>query len=443
MGTTFFIKAWERIRTSFWFVPSLMILGSIVFFVATISLDYRLSRKWAQSVMYIYTGGPEGARALLSTVAGSMMTVTGVVFSVTVVAFTLASQQFSPRLLRNFMRDPGNQFVLGTFMSTFVYCLLVLRTVRQFDGEEFIPHVSVTCATLLAILNIGVLVYFVHHAASSIQAPVIIANVAADLDKAIDRLFPLKMGDEGRHYDDLSQDQQEVAGKVASDGGIVGAPFAGYLQGIDESGIMKFAAEKEIVICCLHRPGDFLAFEQPMVKVWPPGRLDDAMRDGVRSCLAIGGQRTQAQDLEFVIQQLVEIALRALSPSLNDPFTACACIERIRDAFTKMVMRDFPKAYRLDEEGALRVVTHATTLRGMLDAAFNHLRQSGVDNAAVAIRLLEAIEYVGRHAKREGDRRELLRQAEMIERGCRETIAEMNDRADIQAAFDRAVSVLV
>ncbi len=149
---------------------------------------------WVDKLGWIYTRGPDGARAVLSTIAGSMITVAGVVFSVTIVALSLASNQFGPRLLRNFMRDRGNQIVLGTFVATYLYCLLVMRTVQGMDGSQFVPHLSVTVAILMAVASLGVLIYFIHHVAVSIQAPELIANVAHELHEAIDRLFPEELG---------------------------------------------------------------------------------------------------------------------------------------------------------------------------------------------------------------------------------------------------------
>ena len=178
--------AWETIRTTYWAVPSVMALTALALSVGMIQLDRTLTPKLLGTLSWVYTGGPEGARAVLSTIAGSMITVAGVTFSITIVALTLASQQFGPRLLRSFLRDLGNQIVLGTFVSTFVYCLLVLRTVRGNDDAQFVPHLAVTLGVVLAMLSLGVLIFFIHHVSTSIQASQIIASVAADLEASID-----------------------------------------------------------------------------------------------------------------------------------------------------------------------------------------------------------------------------------------------------------------
>lgn len=163
------ITYWEDIRSSFWFVPTLMAAASAVLAMCNIYLDHTLPESWRGNG-WIYSGGAEGARAVLSVIASSMITVAGVVFSITIVALTLASSQFGPRLLRTFMRDTANQVVLGTFIATFLYCLLVLRTIRGLDEREFVPHLSVTVGVLLGVASLGVLIYFIHHVSVSIQA---------------------------------------------------------------------------------------------------------------------------------------------------------------------------------------------------------------------------------------------------------------------------------
>ena len=177
------LKYWDRIRSSFWFLPSLMACGAVALALATVALDGSVTDDWLQTLAWVYTGGAEGASAVLETIAGSMITIAGVVFSLTLVALSLASSQFGPRLLRNFMRDTANQVVLGTFVATFLYCLLVLRTIRRADEVAFVPHLSVTLGVLFAIASLGVLIYFIHHVSVSIQADEIIARVGSGADR--------------------------------------------------------------------------------------------------------------------------------------------------------------------------------------------------------------------------------------------------------------------
>jgi uncharacterized membrane protein len=196
----------DRLRMTFWFVPALMSVGAAVLAFAMLAIDSRLSDESLSGLRWIYGGGPEGARSLLSTVASSAITVAGTTFSITIAALSLASSQFGPRLLRTFVRDTGNQVVLGTFVATFLYCLLVLRTVRGLEDARVVPHLSVTVGVLLAIANLGVLIYFIHHAAMSIRADQVITAVSHELDGAIEQLFPVQLGEEaGARHEDANE----------------------------------------------------------------------------------------------------------------------------------------------------------------------------------------------------------------------------------------------
>jgi uncharacterized membrane protein len=194
---------------------------------------------------WVYTGGADGARSLLGSVAGSMISVAATAFSITIVALQLAASNFGPRLLRNFMQDTGNQIVLGTFIGTFIYCLLVLRTIHgEGDGyEQYVPQLSVTVGTLLAIISIGVLIYFIHHASTIIQASHVIQNVSEDLHSAIERLFPQKIG---RGEPEYRQGVEEIPMSFEKEALPIRANGTGYLQAIDDEELMEIASN---IIC--------------------------------------------------------------------------------------------------------------------------------------------------------------------------------------------------
>jgi uncharacterized membrane protein len=228
------INFWEALHTSFWFLPALMTFGAIGLSFATIALDWLVKERLLKRVALVWIGGIEGARQLLSTIAGSMITVTGVVFSITIVVLALASSQFGPRLLRNFMRDRGNQVVLGTFIATFTYCLLVLRSIHGGDGAPFVPYISVSLGIALALMSVAVLIYFIHHVSVIIQAPTVIAMIATELEAGIERLFPEKLDQSGsipqtRHKPIPSNFDQHAKPIAAS--------HTGYLQSIDSAGL--------------------------------------------------------------------------------------------------------------------------------------------------------------------------------------------------------------
>lgn len=188
---------WDRLRSSFWFLPALMVSGAVLLAYATVALDETMVLRGVEAPSWVYSGGAQGASTVLGAIAGSMVTIAGVVFSLTLVALSIASSQLGPRLLQSFMRDASNQVVLGTFVATFLYCLLVLRTIRREAGAEFVPHLSVSVGVLLAVVSLAVLIYFIHHVSVSIQADEVIARVSADVFAGIDRLFPAQIGHGG------------------------------------------------------------------------------------------------------------------------------------------------------------------------------------------------------------------------------------------------------
>jgi uncharacterized membrane protein len=429
---------WFRLRESYWFVPALMAAVAVAFANVTIIVDDVLGERGVHGLVWVYAGGPEGARAVLSTVAGSMITVTALVFSITMVALSFASSQLGPRLLVNFIRDTGNQVVLGTFVATFLYCLLVLRTVRAGPDTAFVPHLSVTVAVTLAIGSLGVLVYFIHHVAVGIQADAVIATVARELEDAIDHLFPEMLG-EGppepmRPAADLPVDFEGTARSVA-------ATDTGYIRAIDTEGLMRLATEHNLVIRLLRRPGHFITRGIHVARVLPEGELGDAVAQAIGRVFILGDRRTLEQDVEFAVNQLVEVALRALSPGVNDPFTALTCVDRLGAALCRLAARTIPSRYRYDEQGALRVVTGEVTFAGVVDAAFDQIRQAARANVAVTLRLLETITVVLEAVRRPGDGEALLRQAAMVYRSG-EAISESEDRAAIEERYQRLRKLL-
>jgi len=431
-------KVWDSLHSSYWFIPTLMAAISIILAWAMLTVD---RTGGTPNWWWIYTGGTDGARSLLSAVAGSMVSVVATAFSITIVALQLASSNFGPRLLRNFMQDTGNQIVLGTFIATFIYCLLVLRTIHgEGDGYSFfVPQLSVTVGTVLAIASMGVLIYFIHHASTIIQASHVITQVSGDLDKTIDRLFPEKIGHSAAKN---PWQVGEIPANFEEEASPVKARADGYLQAIDDDELMKITRKYNLLVRVKTRPGKFIIKGSDLALVLPGERVDRELTQLINDAFIVGKERTEYQDAEFPINQLVEIALRALSPGINDPFTAIRCIDRLSAGLSRIAQRDFPSPYRYDGEHNLRVIVEVATFEGLVNSAFNQIRQNGYTDVAVTIRLLEAIAKIAPYTRSNKDRALLLRHAAMIERGSLEKITEECDRASIIQRYEAAAKVL-
>jgi uncharacterized membrane protein len=357
------------------------------------------------------------------------------------VALQLASSNFGPRLLRNFMQDTGNQIVLGTFIATFIYCLLVLRTIHgEGDGYSFfVPQLSVTVGTVLAIASMGVLIYFIHHASTIIQASHVITQVSGDLDKTIDRLFPEQIGHSAAKK---SWQVGEIPANFQEEASPVKAAADGYLQAIDDDELMKITRKYNLLVRVKTRPGKFIIKGSDLALVLPGERVDRELTKLINDAFSVGKERTEYQDAEFPINQLVEIALRAISPAVNDPFTAIRCIDRLSAGLSRIAQRDFPSPYRYDGEHNLRVIVEVANFEGLVNSAFNQIRQYGCTDVAVTIRLLEAIAIIAPYTRSNKDRALLLRHAAMIERGSLEKITEEGSRASIIQRYEAAAKVL-
>lgn len=429
---TWLLSRWDSLRGTFWFVPLLMVAASALLSFLTLAADGAAEERGiAITLPWTFSRGPEGARALLSTVAGSMLTIASVCFSITVVALQQASSQFGPRLLHNFMRDRGNQVVLGTLIAAFTYCLLVMRSVNGTDNARFVPHLSVTVGLLFGLAGVGVLIYFLHHAAASLQAENVIAAVGRELHTAIDRLYPSRIGKE-----------PEAAGEEPpppADGKGVAADASDYLLAVDADGLVRLAVEHDLVLTLAHRPGQFVTRGSPLLRAWPAERVSDEAAAALRRAFVLGPRRTLMQDVEFAVDQLVEVALRALSPGMNDPFTAIACVDRLGAALAEFADREFPSPRRCDEHGRLRVVTPAVTADGVADAAFHQIRQAARGNAAVTIRLLETIAAIAPRSRGTAFGPALLRHAGLIHRGVEDRLAR-SDHADVTRRYEAVLA---
>lgn len=438
------LNYWERLSSTFWFLPGIMVIAAAILAFSLVALDGVLKIEEVNFLTWLlYTGGAEGTRGLLTAIAGSMVAVASTVFSITIAVLMLASSNYGPRLLRNFMRDTGNQVVLGTFVATFLYSLIVLRSVRanSDNTNEFVPHFATTFAILSAVASIGVLIYFIHHITVSLQASTIVAGVRSDLQGTIDRIFPTRIGH------DVSEDKahkgtNNIPENFDRESYPIKASGSGYIQTIDNKAILKITTEHDIIVQIHLRPGNYVVQGSALARVWPDDHISDELSKQINKAFTLGKQRTMTQDVEFGILELVEIALRALSPSLNDPFTAVMCINQLSTVLCELADHDFPSRYRYDDQHKLRVIADPPTFEQLTNVAFDQIRQNGKSSVMVLSQLLFALAVIAARVRNTGDCMVLRRQAILVERASHEGISEEADRQNVEEQFHRTIHAI-
>jgi len=374
----------SRLQTSFWLVPGTMTIMAVVaalsmLWLETTALAATFSRWTGPAAI-----GADGARLVLSTIAGSMITVASLVFSMTLVALTLAASSMGARLLDSYIASRANQGALGLFLATFVYSLIVLRAVVDDEAATFVPHLAVSLAMVLAILSFGWLIYFIHDLAKSMQVDNVVARTARELATALER-----MPEPGPEMGDLAALHRET--RAGMPRCVVSAGDSGYLQAIDARGLVEVAREHDVIIEMRRRPGEFVIPASALACVAGMSEIDERLEKQIRNKVILGPKRTATQDVEFSITLLVEIAARALSPGINDFYTALACIDHLAAALALVLKRGLPASLLHDQQGRLRVELKPLGFQDLADAAFDPIRQDARNHVAVSIRLLESL----------------------------------------------------
>ncbi|GAB3672543.1 DUF2254 domain-containing protein [Salinisphaera aquimarina] len=431
------IKFWNNLRSSYWFVPTVMSLGAALLSFALIALDRVIGNEWVDAVPWVYRIQADGARGLLTTVAGSMIGVAGVTFSITIAALSYTTSTLGPRLLTNFMNDTGNQVTLGTFVSTFVYCLLLLRTIQAGDepGAQFVPHLSMLFAMVMAVASLAVLIYFIHHITESLHVSNVVGNVARDLDAAMDAYDARSIEASEQPAAYLPADFAEAAVAVRADGN-------GYIQNLVYSSLMRQAVDNDLVLRLERAPGDFVGEGQTLLWVWPAARFDADVAASLAGTYVLGRQRTQSQDVFFLVNELVEIAARALSPGINDPYTAMGCLDWLSVALNRLARRDVTTLHFFDDDGKLRVWASGFNFQALAEAIFDQLRSYFATDHNATLHMLRRIGDTGEFLHN-GDQRKLMReQADALREAAIEAMTSTRDRAAVEHAHRRALRQL-
>jgi uncharacterized membrane protein len=431
------LPAWRRdaLRTTLWVVPTIEVVVAIAVFALTYSIDRAAFNGDLTLPSWVNSGSADAARQILIGIAAAVITVVGLVFSITIVALTLASTQFGPRMLRNFVRDRGTQVTLGTFVATFVFSVLTLGSVSYGPEGTFVPHLSITVAIGLVLVDLGVLIFFIHHVAKSIQLPEVIASIARDLSKAIESEIEASERRSTTTDQESGMSPAELSSRLGESGVTVAATHSGYLQFVGYADLVDIALDADAVIELLYRPGHFVLEGRPLATVWPPASAPTVAAALERNHVT-GPQRTLTQDLAFAIDQLVEIAIRALSPAVNDTFSALTCIDWLSDALSQLSARWRPSSVHRDRTGTVRVIAARLHYDRIVGRAFDKIRQAGRAMPAVMIRQLDALGKIMEYTTSAEQRTVLLEQAEMIVRSCAESVPEPSDRADVVRRYE-------
>lgn len=361
----------------------------------------------------------------------------GITFAMTLLALALVSSQYTSRILRNFMRSRVTQVTLGTFAGIFVYCLIVLHTIRT-GNVPFVPSLAVFFAFILAFGGIAVLIFFIHHIASSIQASNIIASVAQETDASIDRLLPKKLGqgpdeDEGRNHILELQDERTWYP--------VPAAVSGYIQSVDNDALLGLARDRKTVVRMERGIGAFVVQNTALASLaltYPP---DQDMITALNEAYSISRHRTIEQDPAFGIRQIVDMAIKALSPGVNDTSTAVMCVDYLTAILARLGCRQFPPSHRYEGE-TLRVIVIAPTFEGLLAEAFDQIRGSAAGNVAIMARMLGAIDALASLTVRSHQLRALDEQVQCIAELADRTIESIHDRARIERRLSEVREML-
>lgn len=424
---------WNVARNSFWFLPILFVFGAILLAFSFVSVD-RILNVTGTYYDIIRIENFNAARSLLSAIASAMISVAGTVFSVTLVVLTLASSQFGSQLIKNFIGVRINQIVLGSYISTFLYCLIIVLFINEDSTNPFIPSISIYAAILAALLNIILLIFFIHNVASEIQVNKVINNIYSATLIDIERIYPKGLGEEPKQEIPKAEIQQKIESCVNS--AKLVSNTSGYLQYVDYDSIIKKLIESDAILMLEIRPGDFILEQMEVGCVYFLGdeaRLDE---ESIFSDIIIGSSRTSQQDIEFSINQIVQVAAKALSPGVNDPYTAITCIDNLSGILTRLMQIEIPSEQRLDEEGQLRIIAENFDFEGIVRNGFDQIRQYSENNISVNIRLAESLKKLHKIARNDTQKRSINYQASLLREMGQRSIKEKGDLDDLLRRLD-------
>jgi len=431
--STWFQNTWDSFKSNFWFLPASMSLAAMLTCLVLLAID----RKTGFMLPSMGAGSLNAMRSILAVLIGALVTALSIAFSSTVVVLTLAASQLGPRLLRIYVRDRSNQALIGVFSSTVFYNLTALFVVGRLDETGGVPNLTVLGAFGMTCAALFVLIYFIHHVARSIQAPNVILSVASELRTLISVTYP---ANGGKGAGSLARDPEEIAAKLQPERGPVTATRSGYVQAVDGKSLARLGEAYSCTVRTMCKPGDFVMEGSPLAVIHGKEPPDEDIFGRVAGGFILGDNRTATQDVEFVLMELVEIAVRALSPGINDPFTARTCVDRLTEALCMLSDRSEPPMFKYGENGKLVLVLRQTGFDDFCDAAFNQVRRHASHEASVLIHLLESFEKVMKHTEKRSHRQYVWKHACMVQRAG-EQLAEPEDAAEVEKRFQKVAAV--
>jgi uncharacterized membrane protein len=368
---------------------------------------------WMPAVLFPSRSDPQAAQIILGSIAGSIMTVVSIVFAILLMTLTLASMQFSPRIIVSFVRDRVTQWTLGMFLGTFLYCVAALPAARSLP-QPFVPVVTVLGAMLLALTCVGWLLFFIHHISRAISVNTIVDRVASETEAVIDDLMPWPRRHGRLHGGDaLAAISWEAA--IESDA-------SGYIRFVDIQRLVSLAKLHHVKINVLRRVGHFIPAGVPLARASRADRVSPELAAQVRGAFDLGPSRTLQQDVEFGVLQIVDIALKAISPAVNDPTTAISCIDQLSRLLIRFASREPPEEVLYDPPGTARVWLPWMSFARLLEAAFEQIRLYGKGDVAVSLRLLRALGDIAVTTPDTDYHRALTDLGRRIVIGCQETL---------------------
>lgn len=421
----------ELVRGQLWPVPALFALLAAGFAYVMLYFGHELTPA-DPSGRWWHSGDAGTARDLLASLLSGLMSMTSLVISVTFVILTLAANQLGPRLIAIFMGDRQIQSVIGLFIGTILYVILVLRTLDENTGAEAVPHLAVTAASLLTIICLLALLFYIHKIARSIIADNVVEELSRESLQLLQEIFP-----------DESEPEREDEEQPATRAWSIGLGKRGYLQVVDYGRLVAVGCEADVRIEVKVRAGHYLLEHGQHVVVYAADPPDDELEHKLRSAFTIGTERTAAQDPEHGLRHLVEIATRALSPGTNDPFTAIAVIHRLGAIVEQAFAGNLQQRQFRDEDGVWRVCANRTDVSGLLSAALHPIRQAGAAHPAILIQIAAMLANLAWAAKNEGQRDALLAQLARLSETTELGRFSESDRHDIVHEIGCARAILL